>query len=70
LIKVLNHLDTNKKRKEDKGHCCHRPQYEFKKLEGEPFIRTIKEVDERHPIIHSIVCRFILRWSNNNLRHN
>jgi hypothetical protein len=48
---LLNPFATIRKRNRDKGHPYWTPLEERKNEDGEPFIRTPKEVDSIHPII-------------------
>ena len=50
---LLKSYATNRKMKGERGQPCLRPLVVLIKLEGDPLIRTSKEVDCRQPIIHS-----------------
>ena len=50
---LLKASATSKKMKGDSGHPCLKPLVGMKKLDGAPLIMTAKEVDCKHPIIHS-----------------
>jgi hypothetical protein len=56
---MLKFSTINKKRKGERGKPCHKPLNALKKLVGDPLIRTAKEANKIHPIIHSIVYKFI-----------
>ena len=50
---LLQASATNKKMKGDSGHPCLKPLVGLKKLDDAPLIMIAKEVDCKHPIIHS-----------------